>query len=119
MKKIIILVVGCILTLNTAFALNNEDTKSTSYTCDSPQVCQFSLNHYTGTIDDNRATAQITVKLSCPQEDDVYATVVVVIDDELIASDVIKIPANKTESSPVRITVPKEYKGQKYKLGVQ
>lgn len=108
------------MSLSSAFALN-KDIKTPSYTCESPQVCQFSLNHYVGTINNNTpaTTAKIKVKLSCPQTEATRATVIVVIDNELIASDVFTIPANKIESSEFSIEVPTEYKGKKYKLGVQ
>ena len=72
----------------------------------SPQVCQFSLSSYQGTLDDSGSTNVFTVGLSCPQEKDVYATVIVFVDGEHAASKVVKVPANKTESASVSIKVP-------------
>lgn len=85
---------------------------------DSPQFCQFSLTSYSGTISGG-TTGYFKVGLSCPQESDVRATVVVVIGEELVASQVVTIKAGKDYSSSVNITVGNAYNGQKYQLGVQ
>ncbi|MCH5329248.1 MAG: hypothetical protein J1E02_09525 [Coprobacter sp.] len=118
MKKFVFMAIIALLSLSAAiFASNNQNVKSTT---ENPQVCQFSLSRYTGTINGSH-TDQITVRLSCPQATDVYATVIVVVgeDEDIIASDIFKIPANKTTSDSKCIYVPSEYNGKTYKLGVQ
>lgn len=99
----------------TGFALT---TPCDSYAEYSPQVCQFSLTSYSGTVN-NGYTGRFKVNLSCPQESDIYATVVVFINDTHIASEVIKVPAGKTQSSEVNIKVGYEYNGNSYRLVVQ
>lgn len=84
-----------------------------------PQVCQFSLSKYTGKVLSNGYTQEIKVRLSCPQNDAVRATVGVIIDGELIASQVIKIEANQTESRGVQISVGREYSEKIYRLIVE
>lgn len=84
----------------------------------SPQVCQFSLSSYQGTLSSGGYTDPFTVGLSCPQEKDVYATVVVFVDGEHAASKVVMVPANKTVSASVSIKVPGGA-GKSYRLVVQ
>ena len=85
----------------------------------SPQVCQFSLSNYSGKIKNTWTTESFTVGLSCPQQEDVYATVIVVIDGYTIASKVVKVPAGKTSSDSVSINVGQEFVGKSYRLVVQ
>ncbi len=84
----------------------------------SPQVCQFSLTKYAGTIAGG-VTAPFKVGLSCPQDEDVRATVVVIIDDECVASRVVTVEAGKDYSNSVNISVGSSYDGKKYQLVVQ
>lgn len=118
--KTMISVVAFIALLFTSIVYASESNATTSsYASSSPQVCQFSLSHYTGTISSG-STDGVSVGLSCPQGTDTYATVVVVIDGELVASEVIKVPAGKTRSdNNVCIKVGASYNGKSYKLGVQ
>lgn len=86
--------------------------------------CQFSLNHYAGTIgkytNQACATSAITVKLNCAQTEDVAATVFVYINGDLIASDVFVIKKGEMESRRNGyINVPAEYAGMKYTLKVE
>lgn len=85
----------------------------------SPQVCQFSLSKYSGIINSAGNTDSFKVGLSCPQEENVRATVVVFIDNEHVASKVVTIPARNDYSSDVYITVGTEHNGKRYKLVVQ
>lgn len=96
-----------------------QECENASANGESPQVCQFSLSKYTGTIQSDGYTGPVKVGLSCPQTDVVYATVIVVIDNDIVASKVVEIPANKTESGSVDIYVGSDYAGKKFKLGVQ
>ena len=84
----------------------------------SPQVCQFSLTSYSGTIN-AASTDPFQVGLSCPQEGDVRATVVVFINGEHVASKVVTVKAGKDYSDSVFINVGHSYNGQRYKLVVQ
>lgn len=86
---------------------------------DSPQFCQFSLSSYTGTVNDSGNTDYFTVGLSCPQKEDIYATVVAFVDDEHVASVVVKVPAGNTNSAKVFIKLGTSYSGKKYRLLVQ
>ncbi|MDE5799484.1 MAG: hypothetical protein K2H74_00500 [Paramuribaculum sp.] len=95
-----------------------SQTTSEASASDSPLVCQFSLTSYSGTINSGN-TNTFQVGLSCPQQSDVRATVVVVIDKELVASKVVTIKAGNDYSDPVYISVGHSYNGQKYQLGVQ
>ena len=117
MKKIIVLFVAvfAISTFN-AFATNNETTMATQSE-NSWNTCQFSLSRYTGVITDNE-TDIFYVRLNCPQQADVYATVFVVIDGRRVASEVIKISAGKTESVRAAI-VCSGYSGKNYTLEVE
>lgn len=122
MKEILFLAAVAIMSLgSTVFASTNaSDVKSASVSTypTSPQVCQFSLSSYNGKIIGNK-TEKFTVGLSCPQEKDVYATVVVYIDGKLVASEVVKVPAKSTKSNVTTITVKYTYEGKEYELGVQ
>lgn len=84
----------------------------------SPQVCQFSLTSYSGTIERGN-TSNFKVGLSCPQEADVRATVIVFIDDEYVASKVVTVKAGKDYSDIVYISAGSSYNGKRYKLVVQ
>ena len=95
-----------------------SQTTSEASASDSPLVCQFSLTSYSGTINSGN-TNTFQVGLSCPQQSDVRATVVVVIDNELVASKVVTIKAGNDYSDRVFISVGSSYNGQKYQLGVQ
>ncbi len=96
--------------------IRNSSVSAGTY---SPQVCQFSLTKYSGTIGYNGTTDSFQVGLSCPQDEDVRATVVVVIDDDCVASKVVTVKAGKDYSDSVAITVGSSYAGKKYKLIVQ
>lgn len=95
-----------------------SQTPSSSYSNYSPQVCKFSLSSYSGEIY-QRQTQLFTVGLSCPQPGDTYATVVVFINNEAVASEVVMVPANCTRSKEVKITVGSDYNGKAYKLSVE
>lgn len=116
MKKILALSFAAMML--TAGVASAQPTEIATTTAESPQFCQFSLSSYRGTIS-NGLTSNFTVGLSCPQTDDVYATVIVFIDGEHTASKVVKIDAGKTQSSPVNILVGTVYNGKSYKLVVQ
>lgn len=100
-------------------AANPESTEISAPVSDSPQVCQFSLSSYSGTVSYLGNTETFTVGLSCPQESDVYATVVVFINQQHAASEVVKVAAGKTRSESTRIAVGGKYAGQSYTLAVQ
>ena len=117
MKKFLFLLVSAfILCTSNVFATNSKETNSTK--TENPQVCKFSLNHYTGTINSN-STNFVTVLLSCAQEEDVTATVDVYIDGELVASKLYTITAGKKESSSSYIVVSSENNGKRYTLKVE
>lgn len=114
MKKILFLVAAVFaLCTSYVFATNSETQTSTS------QVCQFSLNHYTGTITSNNCTQNIQVRLNCARDADVTATVFVYIDGELVASDLYTIYDGDKSSGTKCIQVPLGNKGKKYTLKVQ
>ncbi|MBR3677684.1 MAG: hypothetical protein IKM65_02240 [Bacteroidaceae bacterium] len=117
MKKIIVLLVS-VFAINTfnAFATNNKTTVETQTESDF-YTCHFSLNHYSGTTHSDGDTNKVTVRLNCPQEKDVYATVYVYIDGECVVSKLFKIAAGKTESDSLNIST--DYRGAKYTLKVQ
>jgi len=85
----------------------------------SPEVCQFSLTHYSGVINASGNTGYFRVGLSCPQQYDIRATVVVFIDNEHVASKVVKVEAGKDYSSNTYISVGTTYKGKPYRLVVK
>ena len=118
MKKISFLILFFVLSVASIVCASETQTNSILMARNSPQVCQFSLSHYTGIVKGIR-TENFFVGLSCPQETDVYATVVVVVENELVASSVVKIPAGKTQSGETSIKVGQSYTGKSYKLGVQ
>lgn len=121
MKKLALIISFAIVGFSSCFASNSsvpEPISSNSEACNNPQVCQFSLNHYSGTVGGDGKTDPVIVRLSCPQSSDVYASVGVFINGKLIASDVIKVPANSTHSAAKRIEVPNSV-GKEYELGVQ
>lgn len=91
-------------------------TEISSY--NSPEVCQFSLTSYSGTIHSGN-TDNFNVGLSCPQEKDVRATVIVFINNEHAASKVVTIKAGKDYSESIFINVGHSYNGERYKLVVQ
>lgn len=121
MKKIIILLVTVFaLSAYNTFATNNE--KPTSSQTNEIPKCEFTLNHYTGTLTNNRTpvlTKAVTVQLNCPQEKEVSANVFVYVNKELVASQVFTIPAGQKASEASTITVPGEYDGMKYTLEVR
>mgnify|MGYP003447576080 CR=1 FL=1 len=117
MKKILILLVSVFaLSVYNVFATSSDNPTSPQE--NNPQKCQFSLDHYTGTIDSGY-TAQITVSLSCPQGTEVSATVFVSVDGERIASKVYTIKAGKKKSEKSKISVPDGYDDMKYTLYVE
>ncbi len=117
MKKFLFLLVSAfILCTSNVFATNSKETNSTK--TENPQVCKFSLSHYTGTISSG-STNSVKVLLSCAQDEDVTATVDVYIDGELVASKLYTIKAGKKQSDSAWIEVPSGYSGKKYKLDVE
>lgn len=119
MKKTILSAFMALFVITPAiFAFDGSDRNPSSVSV-SPEVCQFSLSSYTGTVESNGYTKEFTVGLSCPQQTDVNATVVAYVDGDIIASKVVTVKAGKTQSDGVTIYVGWEYKGKKYKLGVQ
>lgn len=118
MKKIIMMAAAALLMAAPLAAENTPNTGMPSATENSPQVCQFSLSSYSGTINGG-VTNPVTVGLSCPQQEDMYATVVVFIDNAHVASDVVKVPAGSTKSASFQIRVGSEYNGKSYRLVVQ
>ena len=117
MKKFLFLLVSAfILCTSNVFATNSKETNSTK--TENPQVCKFSLSHYTGTITSS-STNNVTVLLSCAQEEDVTATVDVYIDGELVASKLYTITAGNKQSRNEWIEVPSEYNGKRYTLKVE
>lgn len=121
MKKIIILLASVFaLCAYNISATNNE--KPTSSQANEIPKCEFTLNHYTGTIFNNGPlvlTKGVTVQLNCPQEKEVSANVFVYVNKELVASQVFTIPAGEKASTSSNITVPSEYNGMKYTLEVR
>ena len=118
MKKIVFLLVSAfMLCTSNVFATNKKETNSTK--TENPQVCKFSLDHYTGEVY-NESTKAVKVQLSCAQKEEVTATVYVYINDELVASKLFTIEAGKKVSEESSINVPSEYNnGVKYKLTVE
>lgn len=120
--KYIVFSLICILASLSTFASNvNVATHepSSSETGYSPQVCQFSLTSYSGTISSAGNTKDFKVGLSCPQQEDVRATVVVFINGEHVGSKVVTVKAGKDYSESVSINVGTEYYQKQYKLVVQ
>ena len=126
MKKIIVLF-ATVLAMNTSnvFAANDETviTITTTNTTQSESdfyTCQFSLDHYRGTIHQGH-TNSIKVKLNCPQEKDVSATVFVYIDGNRVASDIFTVKAGDTQSSSSnhQISVSNKYDGKDYVLDLK
>lgn len=97
------------------FSSPSSSEISSSY---SPEICQFSLTSYSGTISSG-STSTFKVGLSCPQDKDVRATVVVFIDGEHIASKVVTIKAGNDYSESVSINVGVSHNGERYRLVVQ
>ena len=119
MKKILVLLVSVFaMFAYDAVASNNENTTSPQ-TENSPQVCQFSLSHYTGTLSSHAHTGRFVVGLNCAQTEDVCATVFVYVEGECVASDVVCISAGKKFSKETYIACPNEFKYKKYSLRVE
>ncbi len=120
MKKILVLLVSVFaMFAYDAVASNNENTTSPQ-TENSPQVCQFSLSHYTGTLSFRDAYTDIFfVRLNCAQTEDVCATVFVYVEGECVASQVVCISAGKTSSKVAQIDCPNEFEEKKYTLKVE
>ena len=117
MKKIIILLVTVFaLSAYNTFATNNE--KPTSSQTNEIPKCEFTLDHYTGKISNNR-TKVVIVQLNCPQEKEVSANVFVYVNKELVASKIYTISAGEKASEGSCILVPGEYSGMKYTLEVR
>lgn len=120
MKKIIILLASVFaLCAYNISATNNE--KPTSSQANEIPKCEFTLDHYTGTLSngDLAFTNRVTVQLNCPQDKDVSANVFVYVNKELVASKIYTISAGKKASEEYSITVPGEYSGMKYTLEVR
>lgn len=124
MKKIIFLIISAFM-LCTSFVIATNNQDSDKNNVNQAPVCQFSLNHYTGTLSaltgSGVNTKSVIVRLNCPQDKDVSATVFVYVNGELIASDIFTITKGKTVSSNNgwSIRCPSEYAGMKYTLKVQ
>ena len=120
MKKILVLLVSVFaMFAYDAVASNNENTTSPQ-TENSPQVCQFSLSYYSGTLDSTYATtSQFSVRLNCAQTEDVCATVFVYVEGECVASKVVCIEAGEKSSGLIKIDCPDEFVGKKYSLKVE
>lgn len=120
MKKILVLLVSVFaMFAYDAVASNNENTTSPQ-TENSPQVCRFSLSHYTGTLSRTYAsTDKFYVRLNCAQTEDVCATVFVYVEGECVASQVVCISAGKMSSDKTSITCPTEFQEKKYSLNVE
>ena len=114
----LMLVMAMGLTANASNDKTMSEMPTTSESSYSPQVCQFSLTSYTGTIDSSEFTGSFQVGVSCPQDTDQRATVVVYIDDQPVASRVVVVPAGKDYSISTRIKV-RGYAGKQYRLLVQ
>ena len=119
MKKILVLLVAVFAmgTFN-VFATNNETTTSTQAEADNSfYTCQFSLNHYSGTVSNGSTNRRVVVYLNCPQKEDVTATVYVYVDGKRVASQLFTIKAGKKESTGAYIRVY-GYSGKEYTLEV-
>lgn len=120
MKSILLLmlVMAMGLTANASNDKTMSEMPTTSESSYSPQVCQFSLTSYTGTISSGGYTDSFQVGVSCPQDTDARATVVVYIDDQPVASKVVVVPAGRDYSASTSIKVS-GYAGKRYRLLVQ
>lgn len=117
-KPVILSVLAAFPLYSIAASEDSSFTGTTIPDIQSPQVCQFSLSTYSGTVSSG-STAYFTVGLSCPQEKDVYATVVAFVNQQHVASEVVKVPAGSTRSERVCIVVGASYNGESYRLVVQ
>ena len=118
MKKLLFILVS-LFVIGLTVSASNSTTGTSSQTTYSPQVCQFSLSSYSGTINYSGNTEKFTVGLSCPQESDIYATVGVIIDGDLVATTVVKVKAGETRSTAQTISVGGKYAGKSYRLVVE
>lgn len=122
MKKVIVaslaVLLSCGISAYAADMPGSAQEPSEGLSAYSPQVCQFSLTSYSGTVR-NGYTDTFQVGLSCPQERDVRATVVAYIEGEHAASKVVTVKAGNDYSEGVIINVGSSYNGQRYKLVVQ
>ena len=116
MKKVLFAVVALLMLCPIGLASVAE---APSQSASSFNVCQFSLTSYSGTITCNGYTGEFKVGVSCPQGNDVRATVFVYIDGERVASQVVTIPAGEDYSAGTIISVGKKYNGKSYELEVQ
>lgn len=119
MKKTVFLAAIAIVSMSPViYASSSQPAESQSCVSASLPVCQFSLSDYSGTVS-NGTTGYFTVNLSCPQNEDIYATVTVYIDNEPVASQVVKVAAGCTRSNSICISVGRSYDDQYYKLSVE
>lgn len=103
-----------------AFASVSENLPlGTENSTESAQVCKFSVNKTTGTINTEGKSGYFTVLLSCEQEKDINATVTIWIDGEAVANEVVKVSKGQTKSSSKRFEGLGDYKGKSYKLTVE
>lgn len=84
-----------------------------------PQVCKFSIDNPTGTIDKSGKTSSFKVLLSCPQDRDVNVTVSVLVDGYVVANKIVTVWKNSTNSGSVYVTVGNEYIGRRYRMIVE
>lgn len=117
MKKLFSIIAAMVVALTlTSFVALKSEPKGNPEMAAQP-VCKYSLNHYSGTIDQD-FTSEVFVLGSCPLQQDVYATVDVYIEGAKVASKLFLIPAGQTKSSTARIYVDGYY-GKKYTLKVE
>ncbi len=119
MKKIALLAIFAMASCFTGAYATGFPGEAANDAYESPQVCQFSLSSYSGTVNNGATTEMFTVGLSCPQKSSVYATVVAFIDNEHVASKVVEVKAGATSSSSVYLNMGTENIGKRYKLVVQ
>lgn len=124
MKKILFLMVTAVVMCSSfVLATESKDINSPSFE-QIPEKCEFSLNHYSGTIYSannglGASTGGIKVYLNTPQDKDVYATVYVKIDGKTIASKLFLIRKGLTTSSLDLVGVDKKFIDMRYELEVR
>ena len=121
MKKIIILLASVFALCAYNISATNNEKPTSSQTNEIPK-CEFTLNHYTGTLSSGGSSVSTNIviaQLNCPQEKEVSANVFVYVNKELVASKIYTISAGEKASEGSCILVPGEYSGMKYTLEVR
>lgn len=118
MRKVF-LALSVILASCPIVAASNIQLSTTASTSNNPQVCKFSLTHYSGKFNGDGDTADFKVGLSCPQATKVYATVELYVEGNLVTTMVVGIEAGQTYSDLVSFNMDITYKGKTYELSVQ